>query len=117
MYTDYNNVAIVHECDNPNVDGSCPMAHRHVDVLSRDPDGPVEGTKKRVAPTALSLCVRRRDFRKTSKPGQVYLSKLKIFLRVLLKCLSYNEFTNDDTVLASMEDTMSLMDYFQVCAK
>ena len=117
MYTDYNNVAIVHECHNPNVDGSCPIAHRHIDVLSRDPDGPVDGTRKRVAPTSLSLCVRRRDFRKTSKRGQLHLSKLKIFLRVLLKCLNHKAFTNDDMVLASLEDTMSTMDCFQVCAK
>ena len=81
VYTDYNNVAIVHECHNPNVDGSCPIAHRHIDVLCRDPDGPVDGTRKRVAPTALSLCVRRSDFKKTSKPGQIYLLKLEVIFK------------------------------------
>ena len=69
VYTDYDNVAIIHECHVPNEDGSCPLEHRHIDVLSRDHEGPREGSKRRMGPIALQLCVRRRDFRKTSKPG------------------------------------------------
>ncbi len=69
VYTDYNNIAIVHECLLPNEDGSCPSEHRHVDILTRDPERPMKGTKQKIAPIGVQLCVRRREFKKTSKPG------------------------------------------------
>ena len=74
VYTDYDNVAVIHECDAPNDDGSCPVQHRQIDVLSRDPEGPREGTLQRMVPVGLQLCVKKHDFRRNLETRLYFLA-------------------------------------------
>ena len=73
MFTDYDNVAVTLQCSRGNEDGTCPREHRHIDVMTRNFEGPRPGTKKLILPVGLQLCIRKRDLRKTAKPGPIEL--------------------------------------------